>query len=144
MTRSDLIAALALLPRADAIECLLLADDARREAAAALAAEAAAAVDDGRDDIAADLLAVVHLCADSFGVSPTHLMGRRRKDRVVRARMMAMRLSVTRLGLSTVEAGRYFSRSHTTIMHARDKAEHDASYEAHSARAAVASMMAGR
>jgi chromosomal replication initiator protein len=59
--------------------------------------------------------------AAQFGVTRGQLLGRRRPARLALARQVAMLLCLEMLHASLPQVGRWFSRHHATVLHARER-----------------------
>ena len=59
----------------------------------------------------------------AFGVSMTDLLGRRRTQRFVQPRQVAMYICAKCTGESLAAIGRLFGKDHTTVIHAIEKVE---------------------
>ncbi len=72
-----------------------------------------------------DVGVIVKMVAESFGLSPEHLLGTSRLPGVVRSRQVAMYLARELTTLSLPRLGLAFGRDHSTVLHACRKVEQE-------------------
>jgi chromosomal replication initiator protein len=72
-----------------------------------------------------DIRVIVKMVAESFGLSPQHLLGTSRLPAVARSRQVAMYLARELTTLSLPRLGVAFGRDHSTVLHACRKVEQE-------------------